>query len=152
MSKENVFSLWRETVSSKPVSRDTFKDMHLAVVHQAIQQKPTEHLFVIQFEIQDFVLCEIKGQPQSLISFTLPAKNREMLWLCFQFQGTATFCNGKTTQPDTLLSFIISQDDESLTLPAKKQWALFIGISGPSRQQLLAELPGLRKQYEDRKS
>jgi len=129
-----------------------FKGMHLAAIKQATQQKLTEHLSVIQFDIQDFVLSEIKGHPKSLISFSLPAKDGNVLWLCFQLHGKFTFCNGRTTQPDTLLSFVISDEDESLTLPAEKQWALFIGISGPSRQQLLAELPALRKQYEQPKT
>lgn len=152
MPQKNIFNLWKETVSAKPISKDTFKSMHLAVLHQAVQQKQTEQLFLIQFEIQDFVLYESKGHLQSITNLSLPTKDMEILWLGFQFHGKSTFSSGKVTQPDTLFSFTSTAENQHLTLTTEKHWTLFLGISGASKQQLLTELPLLRIQYEQQQN
>ncbi|TJZ63472.1 hypothetical protein FAZ15_04110 [Sphingobacterium olei] len=152
MPQKNIFNLWKETISAKPISKDTFKSMHLAILHQALQQKQTEQLFLIQFDIQDFVLYESKGHLQSITSLSLPTKDMEILWLGFQFHGKSTFSSGKVTGPDTLFSFISTTDNQCLTLPSEKHWALFLGISGASKQQLLTEFPLLRAQYEQQQT
>lgn len=152
MPQKNVFNLWKETISSKFISRDTYKGMHLVVLHQAIKQKQTEQLFLIRFEIQDFILYESKGQLQSITSLSLPTKDMEILWLGFQFHGKSTFSSGKVTQPDTLFSFTSTAENQCLTLAAEKHWTLFLGISGASKQQLLTELPLLRTQYEQQEN
>ncbi|GGH19433.1 helix-turn-helix domain-containing protein [Sphingobacterium alkalisoli] len=152
MPQKNIFNLWKETISAKPISKDTFKSMHLAVLHQAVQQKQTEQLFLIQFDIQDFVLYESKGYLQSITNLSLPTKDMEILWLGFQFHGKSTFSSGKVTGSDTLFSFISTTDNQCLTLAAEKHWALFLGIFGASKQQLLTELPLLRAQYEQQQN
>lgn len=121
--------------------------MHLAVLRQAVHQKPDEHLVVLRFETDDFLLCESKGHPPSATPFELPAKESETLWLCFQFHGTATFPSGTPGEPGTLFSFVSTGVSGLLTLQAGKQWALYLGVSGASREQLLAELPLLREQH-----
>ncbi|WP_257668671.1 AraC family transcriptional regulator [Parapedobacter tibetensis] len=147
MPQNNVRHLWRETLSSRPVSKDTYRGMHLAVLRRAVHQKPAEHVFAILFEVGDFVLCESKGHPPSATPFELPSKESETLWLCFQFQGTATFSSGTSSEPGTLFSFISTGGDRLLTFQAGKQWALYLGVSGASREQLLAELPLLRERH-----
>lgn len=126
--------------------------MHLAVLHQATQQKLEKKLLHIQFEIHDFILCELKGRPQELTGYELPQKEEEILWLCLQFHGTLSFPTGKVSQSDTFFSFTATGEENLLTIPAEKQWILFLGVTGSSRQQLLAELPRLRKQYDEQKN
>lgn len=152
MPEKNLIHVWKETLSSKPNLRDTFKGMHLAVLHQAAQQTLSERLLCIQFEIHDFILCELKGRSQELTCFTLPVQDGETLWLCLQFHGTLSFPTGNVSQPNTLFSFISNSNENLLTVPAQKQWVLFLGITGASRQQLLAEQQMLRKQYDRQES
>lgn len=148
MPEKNLIHVWKETLSSRASVRDTFKGMHLGVLHQAVQQKLDEHFLFIQFEIHGFVLCELKGRPRELKSFPIPTSTDEILWLCLQFHGKLTFPTGNVSQPDTFFSFSLSGSENLLTVPAEKQWVLLLGITGASRQQILAEQPSLRKQYE----
>lgn len=152
MLDKNTVHIWKETLSARPASRDTFKGMHLAVLHQATQQKLGEQLLHIQFAIHDFILCELKGRPPELTAYELPQKEEEILWICLQFHGTITFPTGKVSQPDTFFSFTTSGEENLLTVPATKQWVLLLGVTGASRQQLLAEQPMLRKQYDQQKN
>lgn len=152
MPEKNLIHVWKETLSSKSSARDTFKGMHLGVLHQATQQKLDERLLRIQLEIHDFVLCELKGRPKELTSLELPEKDEEILWLCIQFHGTLSFPSGNVSQFDTLFSFISNGSENLLTVPAEKQWVLLLGITGASRQQLLSEQPLLRKQYDQQES
>ena len=144
--------VWKETLSARPASRDTFRGMHLAVLHQATQQKWNERLLHIQFETHDFILCELKGHPKELTGYELPQKEEEILWLCLQFLGSLSFPSGKTSTADTFFSFTSANEQHLLTIPAGKQWALLLGLTGASRQQLLAEQPQLRKHYADQDS
>ncbi len=148
MVQKTIYNLWEETVSARPRSRDIFKGMHLAVLQQAVREQPSEHLYTIRFEIQDFVLCESKGNLQTVTSLELPAKEKDILWLCLQLQGKLVLSNGKVMAPDGCFSFVRSDEDPNPTLPAEKNWSFFIGVSGASKQQLMAELPPLRKAYE----
>lgn len=148
MPEKNLIHVWKETLSSRASIRDTFKGMHLGVLHQAAQQKLDEHLLFIQFKTHDFVLCELKGRPRELKSFPVPTSTDDTLWLCLQFYGTLTFPTGKMSQPDTVFSFSSNGSENLLTIPAEKQWVLLLGITGASRQQLLSEQPLLRKQYD----
>ena len=141
----NLRHLWKETLSSKPASRETFKGMHLSVLHQATQQKLDEHLLHILFETGDFILCELKGRPKQLTGFELPAKSGSIRWLCLQFHGTLSFSDGYRSKPDTIFSFVPNnKDDHLLTVPAEKQWILLLGVTGESQQLLLSECPLLR--------
>src|SRR5690606_1949728 len=74
-----------------------------------------------------------------------PATEAGVLWLCLQFHGKLSFPDGHVSQPATVSSFATGTDDYPLTLAAEKQWALLLGVSGPSRQLLLAELAPLRE-------
>lgn len=152
MPNKNLLNVWKETLSARPASRDTFRGMHLAVLHQATQQKWEEHLLHIQFETHDFILCELKGHPKELTGYELPQKEEEILWLCLQFLGSLSFPSGKTSTADTFFSFTSANEQHLLTIPAGKQWALLLGLTGASRQQLLAEQPRLRKHYADQDS
>ncbi len=147
MLDKNSVHVWKETLSAKPATRETFKGMHLAVLHQATRQKLGEHLLHIQFETHDFILCELKGRPNELTAFPLPQKDEKILWLGLQFQGTLSFSTGKVSQPDTIFSFTVSEEENLLTVAVEKQWMLLLGITGASRQQLMAEQPKLREQY-----
>lgn len=122
--------------------------MHLAVLHQASQRKLDEQLLHIQFEIDDFTLCELKGQPKELTGFELPGNKEEILWLCIQFLGGLTFPSGSGSQPDTIFSFISSGSENLLTVPVEKQWVLLLGVKGASRRKLLSEHPILQQQYD----
>lgn len=122
--------------------------MHLSVLHQATQQKLGGDLLHIQLEIDDFILCELKGQPKELTGFELSGKDEEILWLCMQFLGGLTFPSGSGSQPDTIFSFISNSSENLLTVPVEKQWVLFLGVKGASRQKLLSEYPLLREQYD----
>lgn len=152
MPEKNLIHVWKETLSSRPVSRETFRGMHLAVLHQATQQKLDDRLLRIQFEIHDFLLCELKGRPKEMTGFELPEKDGEILWLCMQFHGTLSFPTGNVSRSDTIFSFISNGSENLLTVPAEKQWVLFLGITGASRQQLLAEQPMLRRQYDQQEN
>lgn len=148
MAEKNLFHLWKETISSKPGPRDSFKGMHLGALHQATQRKLGEQLLLIQFEIHDFVLCELKGRPTDMTGFELPGREGGILWLCLQFHGKLSFPGGHVSQPDSVFSLASTGEDHKLTLPAEKQWVLLLGVSGASRQQLLSELPRLRSEYD----
>lgn len=148
MLEKNPVHVWKETLSAKPATRETFKGMHLAVLHQATRQKLGEHLLHIQFETHDFILCELKGRPNELTAFPLPQKEEKILWLGLQFQGTLSFPTGKVSQPDTIFSFTVSEEENLLTVAVEKQWMLLLGITGASRQQLMAEQPRLRTPYD----
>src|SRR5690606_3977827 len=87
MPEKNLIHVWKETLSSKPVTRETLNGMHLTALHQATQQKLDEYLLYIRFEIHDFILCELKGRPKELTGFELPQKEEEILWLCIQLHG-----------------------------------------------------------------
>ncbi|HLT88799.1 MAG TPA: AraC family transcriptional regulator [Sphingobacterium sp.] len=152
MPNKNLLHVWKETLSARPDTRETFKGMHLAVLHQAVQQKLSENLLHIQYEIHDFILCELKGRPTELTAFKLPQKEEEILWLCLQFHGTLSFPTGKVSQSDTFFSFTANSEENLLTVTVEKQWVLLLGITGASRQQLLAEQPMLRKQYDQQES
>lgn len=152
MPNKNLLNVWKETLSARPASRDTFRGMHLAVLQQATQQKWNEHLLHIQFEIHDFILLELKGRPGELTGYELPQKEAEILWLCLQFQGPLSFPNGKTSTADTFFSFTSNDEQHLLTVPAGKQWVLLLGLTGGSRQLLLAEQPLLRKHYMEQDS
>lgn len=52
------------------------------------------------------------------------------------------------SQPETLFSFVTGADDYPPYAAAEKQWALLLGVSGSSRQLLLAELTALREQHD----
>src|SRR5690606_35018719 len=104
MLEKNAVHVWKETLSPRPATRETFKGMHLAVLHQATRQKLGEHLLHIQFETHDFTLCELKGRPNELTAFPLPQKDEKILWLGLPFQGTLSFSTGKVSQPDTIFS------------------------------------------------
>lgn len=143
MPEKSPLHLWRESVSSKPSPRDTFKGMHLAVLHQASRQKLDGGLLYIQLKVQDFVLCELKGRPNDMVSFELPSEDEEILWICLQFQGRLTFPNGGTSNADTIFTF--SADDLNLTVQHEKVWVLFMGVTGVSKPQLMAEYPKLRE-------
>lgn len=149
MPEKNLIHVWKETLSSKPVTRETFKGMHLTALHQATRQKLDEYLLYIRFEIHDFILCELKGWPKELTGFELPQKEEEIFWLCIQLHGRLSFPTGDVSQSGTIFSFT-SNGSNLLTVPAEKQWVLLLGIAAASRQQLLSEQPMLRKQYEQR--
>ncbi len=148
MSEKNPFRLWKETVSSKSHFRDSLKGMHLAVLPHARQQKLEENVLFIQFKLQDFVLCELKGRPTQMANIELPVKDRCILWLCLQFHGQFSFSNGRVSHPDSFFSFKSEAGDDPLTVPAEKIWSLFLGISGASQQQILSEYAQLRNQYD----
>lgn len=150
MPEKNLIHVWKETLSSKPATRETFKGMHLTALHQATQQKLEEHLLCVRFELQDFILCELKGRTKELTGFELPEKNEEILWLCIQLHGRLSFATGSVSQSDTIFSFISNGRENLLTLSAEKHWVLFLGIAGASRQQLLMEQPVLRKHDDKR--
>lgn len=152
MQEKNLIHEWKETLSSRPASRETFKDMHLSVLHQATQRKLNEGLLHIQFETHDFILCELKGRGKELTAFELPEKDEGILWLCIQLHGTLSFPTGNVSQPDTIFFFRSDDSENLLTIPIEKQWVLFIGITGASRQLLLAEQPLLRKLYDQQKT
>src|SRR5690606_13617375 len=149
MPEKNLIHVWKETLSSKPVTRETLNGMHLTALHQATQQKLDEYLLYIRFEIHDFILCELKGRPKELTGFELPQKEEEILWLFIQLHGRLSFPTGDVSQSETIFSFT-SDGSNLLTVAAEKQWVLLLGIAGASRQQLLSEQPVLRKQYEQR--
>ena len=151
MPKKNLFHQWRETVSLKH-TRDSFKGMHLAALHQAVRRKLDDRLLLIQFETHDFTLCELKGHPSEMMAFALPATDTGILWLCMQFYGKLSFRDGHVSQPETLFSFTTGTDDYTLTLAAEKQWVLLLGLSGPSRQLLLAELAPLREPHDEQQN
>ncbi|MGV3763647.1 helix-turn-helix domain-containing protein [Parapedobacter sp.] len=119
--------------------------MHLAVLQQAMRRKLDQQLSLIQFETHDFILCELKGLPSEMMAFALPAMQTDILWLCLQFHGKLSFPDGHIGQPETLFSFATGANDYPLTLAAEKQWVLLLGLSGSSRQLLLAELAPLRE-------
>ena len=152
MQEKNLIHEWKETLSSRPSFRETFKDMHLSVLHQATQRKLNEGLLHIQFETHDFILCELKGRGKELTAFELPEKDEGILWLCIQLHGTLSFPTGKVSQPDTIFFFRSEGNENLLTIPVVKQWVLFIGITGASRQLLLTEQPSLRRQYDQQKT
>ena len=148
MSEKNLFHQWRETVSSRSSTKDSFNGMHLAVLRQAVRRKLDQHVSLIQFETHDFILCELKGRPSEMMAFSLPAVDTGVLWLCLQFHGKLSFPGGHISQPETLFSFATGADEYLLTLAAEKQWTVLLGVSGTSRQLLMAEWPPLREQHD----
>lgn len=153
MPGKDILDVWKSTVSARPHSKDTFKRMHLSVLRQAIQQKTDEQLYIIQFDIQDFVLCEWKGRLTSLVGFELPKNDEHILWLGFQFHGSTRFLSSGSLEQDSMRPFIAQgSDDHFLTLSAERQWALYIGVKGASKQKLLSELPYLREQFEKKEN
>lgn len=150
MAEQTIYKRWDEAVSSRPVSRDAFKGMHLAVLRQAVHEKPTDDLHTIQFETQDFVLFESKGNLRGITGLTLPAGN--MLWMGLQLHGELTLPHAVSVKADQMFSFVGSEAAELLTLAAVRQWTLFIGVRGASRQQLLSELPALREHMEQQQA
>ena len=152
MSGKDLFHQWRDTASKWSGPADSFNQMHLAVLHQAERRKFDQHLLSIRFENNDFVLCEWKGRPSEPIRMALPTPGSETLWFCLQFHGKATFPGGHISQPETLFSFVTDTADYPLTLAVEKQWVLLLGVSGTSRQLLLAELPSLRELYDGQNS
>src|SRR5690606_30010325 len=130
-------------------TRDSFNGMHLAVLRGAVRRKLDQHLSLIQLETHDFILCELKGHPSEMMAFALPATDTGVLWLCLQFHGKLSFRDGHVSQPETFFSFATGTDGYPLTLAAEKQWALLLGVSGPSHQLLLAELAPLRELHDE---
>jgi len=122
--------------------------MHLAVLHQAKREKLEENVFFIQHDIQDLILCELRGRPARVTNVELPTRDEGVLWLCLQFHGQLSFASGSVSRPDTFFSFRSEVEDSPLTVPAEKIWSLFLGVSGASQQQLLAEYPQLRHQFD----
>ena len=147
MSGKHPFHVWKEAISSKPKFRDSFKRMHLSVLHQAVRQQMDKELLFMQFEVEDFVLCEWKGKPQEMLHFELPDKDGGVLWFCMQFQGKCTLPNGTESDADTLFTFVSNSTQYHLTLPIEKVWMLFLGVSGASRQQVMSEYALLRHEY-----
>lgn len=147
MSEKNLIHTWKKIISSKPHLRDTVKRMHLSVLHQATRHELGKGLWYIRFEIQDLVLCELKGEPVEVMSLELPAQ-ANTLWLCMQFHGALSFSSGYRSEPDTMFSFLSNDTDNNLlTVLSQKQWVLFLGIKGASREQVLGEFPLLREQH-----
>lgn len=151
MSHQQRSHSWKDTVAARPGPRDIVKTMHLSILPDASPQILTEGLNTIHYSIHDFNLFEIKGRPQELTAAALPMGDCEVLWLGLQFHGKAVFSNGHVIPADSLYSFITQTDDVWLTLPDDRIWMLLFGVSGPSRAQLLAEIPELRKAYEVRR-
>lgn len=147
MAQQDIFDLWRQAPSSKPIHRDVYRRMHLSALRQAGRQQLAEKLFVLRYEVHDFVLCEWKGELPDVARFDLPAKDSSILWMCLHFQGRFTFPTGWASESDSFFSFTIEGIDPSLTLAKGNHWALLLGVSGTSKEQLLAELPPLREQY-----
>ena len=145
MPEKTLFHQWRETVSSRSSPKDSFRGMHLTVLHQAVRRKLDPQLSLIQFETHDFILCELKGRPSEMMAFSLPAMDSGIRWLCLQFHGKLSFPGGHASQPQTLFSFATGASEYLLTLAAEKQWTLLLGVSGASLQLLMAELLPLRE-------
>src|SRR5699024_10008924 len=101
------------------------------------------------YPIHDFDLFEMKGRPRQLTSAPLPGSD-EVLWLGFQFHGKAVFSNGQVISADSLYSFTSRANAPWLTLSEDRIWMLLFGVSGTSREQLLVEIPDLRKAYEEK--
>lgn len=141
---------WKDTVAARPNPRDIVKTMHLSTLPDASPQIIAEGLNTIHYHIHDFNLFEMKGRPLQLTPAALPTGDGEVLWLGLQFHGKAVFSNGHVIPADSLYSFITKTDDVWLTLPEDRIWMLLFGVSGASRVQLLAEIPDLRKAYEER--
>lgn len=123
--------------------------MHLGVLQKAHRNKPSEQRFVIQYQAQDFIFYESKGRLQDVASLALPCPDTGSLWLCLQFHGRSIFPGGRGTEPDSLFSFKARDGEIPLTLSADKHWALFLGLSAASKEQLLAEFPSLRDHFDE---
>lgn len=149
MSHKGLSQLWKDAVTARPDPRDIVKTMHLAAIIQGTSRSSEVGIQVIQQEIGDFILFEMKGSPLQVSQVDLPTKDSEILWLCLQFHGKAVFPNGSKTTSDHFVSLITRYSDYKLTLPADRQWALFVGVTGPSMRKLLAELPQLQQAYDD---
>src|SRR5690606_31658574 len=146
---QHIFNLWKEASSSKPIRRDAFSSMYLGRLQNAKRHTSGGQLSVIEYQIQDFVLCESKGRLLDVTSLALLCPGDDVLWFCFQFQGKTVFATGRATEPDSLFSFTTSSSETQFTLSAEKYWALFLGLSAVSKQQLLAEFPSLRHHFEE---
>lgn len=151
MSHQQRSQSWKDTVAARPNPRDIAKTMHLSLLSDAKSQILTQGLNTLHYSIHDFNLFEIKGRPEQLTPAALPAGDHEVLWLGLQFHGKSVFSNGHIIPSDSLYSFITQTDDVRLTLPEDRIWKLLIGVSGTSGAQLLAEIPDLRKAYEERR-
>lgn len=149
MPHQELSRQWKETISARPDARDIVKTMHLSSFPQGQVKRPAEGIHLIQLRMEDIVLLEIKGRLPHLHPIALPSENRKTLWLCMQFHGKLVFPNGSNSYPDNLLSLITEPEDYTLTLAADRQWVLFFGLSGNSKLQLLAELPALRRAYDE---
>src|SRR3546814_13196729 len=111
MPGKDLFHQWKETISSRPSAKDSFNGMHLEALQQAVRRKLDQHVLLIQLEIHDFILCEMKGRPSEMMAFTLPATEAGVLWLCLQFHGKLSMTDGHVGQPETLFSFATGAGD-----------------------------------------
>ena len=149
MQAKNPVQLWRETHRTHAAQRDGFRSMHLTGLHQATRQQLEEQLHYIQFELQDFFLCELKGRPQEIRGLPLPTGEGNILWLGLHFQGTLHFPTGSNSTGNSIFS-LSTETDYHLTISTERQWLLLLGIQGASQQQLLTELPQLRDLHKRR--
>lgn len=148
MSQKELSQLWKETVAARPSPRDIAKTMYLSTLSQAVKHSPIEGMHQIQSTIQDFILLEVKGTLNALNMICPHVAEQEVLWLCLQFHGKAVFPNGESRDADKLFSFVTKHASYSITLAAEKQWSLYLGVTGASRLQLLAELPQIKEAYD----
>ncbi|MDR2281623.1 MAG: AraC family transcriptional regulator [Sphingobacterium sp.] len=148
MSQKERSLLWKQVLSARPDPRDIRNTMHLSVFSQGGMSSPAEGMHMIESQMEDITILEIKGKAPHLQAVALPLRSNEILWLCIQLHGKTVFPNGVSSYADKVLSFITNPSSYSLTLAEDRQWVLFFGLSGTSRLQLLAELPSLRQAYE----
>lgn len=148
MSHKELSQLWNQSLLARPDPRDVRKTMHLSVFSQGAASSPVEGVHLIQYRMEDLTLFEIKGRPPNLHLIDLPSNTNETLWLCIQLHGKTVFPTGSIIYSDSILSFMTQTADCPLTLATDRQWVLFLGISGNSKLQLLAELPALREAFQ----
>lgn len=149
MSQKELSQLWSKSLLARPDPRDVRKTMHLSAYPQGTASSPVEGIHLIQYQMADVMIFEVKGRPPNLHMIDLPTSNNEMLWLCIQLLGKTVFPNGHNIYAENMLSFMKPNVDYQLTLGADRQWILFFGLSGNSKLQLLAELPELRQAFQD---
>ncbi len=152
MSHRELSHLWKEAVVSRRSPRDVAKTMHLSIFSQGMLSNPAEGIHLIQSRMDDILILEVKGQSAGLHAVDLPSVGNEVLWLCVQLHGKTVFPNGANNHADCLMSFTAQSERYTLTLAAERQWALFFGLTGNSRLQLLAELPALRQAYDEQRN
>lgn len=152
MSQKELSQLWNQSLLARPDPRDVRKSMHLSAFSQGIASSPVDGIHQIQYRMEDITLLEVKGRPPNLHLIDLPTDGHEILWLCIQLHGKTVFPNGSSIYSDGILSLMTQTADYPLTLASDRQWVLFLGLSGNSKLQLLAELPTLRKAFQHQKN